>query len=89
MTELLGWLTVTALSLCYIPQLLKTLREKRVENISLWQWILQFIGFITGMLYAGCLKQLPLFVGYAWGFGCTGLFLFLYWKYHKKKNSHV
>jgi len=81
--EFLGWFTTLAFAICYWPQLYKTWRKKQVRDISVWPWIIQTIGYGTGLIYGSLLKQTPLIAGYAHGLICSVLFLYLYRRYYK------
>lgn len=81
--ELLGWITTAAFAICYWPQLYKTWRRKRVGDISVWPWIIQSIGYATGVPYGIFLHQIPLVFGYTHGLFCSLLFLWMYRRYHR------
>jgi uncharacterized protein with PQ loop repeat len=81
--EWAGWIATIGFSLCYIPQIVHTWKVKHVDQVSVWLWILQLVGYSSGMVYGFWLKQTPLIAGYLWGFGCTVLYLVLYFIYRK------
>jgi len=83
---LLGWVATFSFGLCYVPQIIKTYRRKEVADVSLWTWIIQGVGYTTGVAYGFHLKEGPLMFGYVWGWLCTAVFLILYLKYKGKKR---
>jgi uncharacterized protein with PQ loop repeat len=82
--SIFGWTATVLFGLCYIPQILKTFRLKSVGDVSLWQWVVQLIGYACGLIFALCLKNCILIFGYSWGLFCTIIFLILYFKYREK-----
>jgi len=83
--ELFGWAATIAFGLCYWPQIWHSYKVKTVNDISCAAWVIQLIGYVTGMFYGIGLKQMPLIVGYSHGLFCTLLFLLLYIKYRGNK----
>ena len=79
--ELIGWIATIAFGACYWPQLYRSYKLKTVGDISVWAWILQFIGYVAGLFYGTLLHQWPLLVGYFHGLLCTIAFLLMYLKY--------
>lgn len=62
-----GWIATACFALCYVPQIIKTYRTKKVRDVSLDQWLIQLVGYITGLIYGIELHQTPLIFGYIWG----------------------
>ncbi|MDP2750938.1 MAG: SemiSWEET transporter [Nanoarchaeota archaeon] len=58
---LAGLLTTGAL----IPQVLQTWREKKTKDISLWMYILFFIGVLLWLIYGIFLANLPIIIANA------------------------
>jgi MtN3 and saliva related transmembrane protein len=82
---LLGWVATTCFTACYLPQIFKTFKRKEVGDVSLWQWLIQLLGYSIGFVYGIALNQMPLIIGYACGWFCTVWFLFLYYKYRNNQ----
>lgn len=79
--EFLGWIATVCFGICYYPQIYRSYKRKLVGDISVWPWILQTIGYLTGIGYGIYLRQWPLFIGYTHGLFCSIVFLILYWRY--------
>ena len=79
-----GWLTTILFSACYVPQLWKTFKTKKVGDVSGTQWVLQLIGYGCGILFASNMREPILITGYSWGFLCNALFIIMYTKYNKR-----
>jgi uncharacterized protein with PQ loop repeat len=61
----LGWTATALFTICYIPQIVKTLRTKKIEGLSFWLLFLQFIANIVALWYASLIAQPPLQLKYA------------------------
>ena len=81
--EILGWIATAAFAMCFWPQLYKSWKTKSVGDISVWSWVIQTIGYGTGLSYGIWLKQGPLIFGYIHGFLCSVVFIILYLKFRK------
>lgn len=69
----LGWTATFLFTVCYIPQIYKTLKTKSVEGLSFWLLLIQFIANIVALWYATLINQAPLQIKYILAL----LFLFL------------
>ena len=81
--QICGWSTTILFAACYMPQLWKTFKTKSVGDVSFGQWIIQQVGYGTGIYFACSLQEPILIVGYTWGFICTLLYLIMHARYHK------
>ncbi len=61
---LLGWIATILFTVCYIPQILKTLKTRSVQGLSFWLLFLQFIANIVALWYASLIHQPPLQIKY-------------------------
>ena len=61
---LLGWVATVLFTVCYIPQIIKTLKTRSVEGLSFWLLFLQFAANIVALWYASLINQPPLQVKY-------------------------
>ena len=84
--ELLGWICTSCFTGCYLPQIWKTFKRKEVGDVSLWQWLIQLLGYSIGIVYGFSLGQPPLIFGYIFGWICTTLYLVLYYKYRNTRK---
>lgn len=85
--NMFGWIANLLFSICYIPQIYRTYKLKKVKDVSLWQWILQLVGYIAALVFAVSISNLILIIGYSCGLFWTLTFLILYSIY--KRKSHV
>lgn len=65
--SLLGWVATFLFTICYVPQIVKTLRSKSVEGLSFLLLFIQFIANIIALWYASLIDQPPLQVKYVLG----------------------
>lgn len=82
--DIFGWITSVLFGGCYIPQIWLTFKSKQVRDVSLAQWIVQFVAYGCGLAYGISLMRWPLIIGYAWGEFCTIVFLILYRMYKEQ-----
>lgn len=59
-SELLGWVATFLFSVCYIPQIIKTAKTKKVEGLSFLLLLISFIANIIALIYATLINQPPL-----------------------------
>lgn len=84
MFEIIGWLGMGILGTALIPQLMKTYKTKRVDDISLSRCILLSTGFFLSLIYSISLMAWPLIFNYFWALVTSLIFLKLYFKYRRK-----
>jgi len=70
MLDLVGWVGGVALSICALPQVIKTYRTKKIEDLS-WGFILLWFGgeiltlaYIIGIDVRASLLHFPLYLNY-------------------------
>lgn len=61
-TEIIGYLAGIILTLCYLPQILKTYRIKHANDVSMWMLILTIISTVLYEVYAWQLGLMPVVV---------------------------
>ncbi len=64
LAPILGWLATFLFTVCFIPQIIKTLKTKTVEGLSFWLLFIQFIANIIALWYATLISQPPLQIKY-------------------------
>lgn len=62
MAELYGWLASIFTTIIFLPQLIKALKTKMTEDISMWMLILSVIGNGFWLAHASLINNRPLFV---------------------------
>ena len=74
----LGWVATFLFTVCYIPQIVKTIRTKTVEGLSFWLLFIQFVANIVALWYAALINQPPLQVKYVLGLVFLALCMVVY-----------
>ena len=86
--QILGWIATCLFSIMIIPQMIKTIKSKDTEGVSLLLFIIFLIANIIALTYAILISQPPLIIKYSIAILTTvayiGIFLFYYLK--KKKR---
>lgn len=59
-TGFIGIIAALCTTLSYIPQLLKIIKTKKTDDISLWMYILLTFGLSCWLIYGIILKDIPL-----------------------------
>jgi MtN3 and saliva related transmembrane protein len=63
--EWLGYLAGTLTTLSFVPQVLKTLRERRTDGISLEMYVLFYLGVALWTLYGLLMSSTPMIIANA------------------------
>jgi uncharacterized protein with PQ loop repeat len=87
MTQVLGWIATFLFSIMIVPQMIKTIREKNVDGVSLFLFIIYLIANIFALVYAFLIVQPPLIFKYIVGIGTTVIYLFLFFYYLKNREK--
>ena len=61
-TETIGYLAGIILTLCYLPQIIKTYRIKHANDVSMWMLVLTILSTILYEIYAWQLGLMPVVV---------------------------
>jgi len=48
---IVGWIYTLCFAICYIPQIVKSLKTKKVNDISVSLFILSLLGYISAIIY--------------------------------------
>lgn len=91
LAQILGWTATFLFTVCYIPQISKTLRTRTVDGLSFWLLILQLMANIVALWYATLILQSPLQVKYTLALVflliTIGVYLHVY-MYQKRIRGH-
>jgi len=49
--EIIGWLYTICFAVCYIPQIYKSLKTKKVDDVSVLLFGLSLLGYIAALTY--------------------------------------
>jgi len=89
LSDVLGWIATILFSVCFIPQILKTYRTRKVDGLSFRLLLLSFVANIIALWYATLIKQPPLQIKYIIAIFLIGGCIYLYLKiYFKQKQRH-
>lgn len=83
MTQLLGWTATILFTFAYIPQVVKTLRTKTIDGVSIALFGIQLMANIVALAYALRLNQMPLEVKYILGIIFVSLTLIVCSRYQR------
>ena len=48
---IVGWIYTLCFAICYIPQIVKSIRTKKVDDISVSLFVLSLLGYISAIIY--------------------------------------
>ncbi len=77
-SQILGWTATFLFTVCYIPQIIKTIRTKTVDGLSFFLLFISFIANIIAFWYASLIGQRPLQIKYALGLVFLTICIVLY-----------
>jgi MtN3 and saliva related transmembrane protein len=63
--ELIGFTAATLTTLAFVPQALKSYKEKSTKDISLVMYVVMFTGVILWLLYGIHLNSIPIIIANA------------------------
>ncbi|MBI2102786.1 PQ-loop repeat-containing protein [Candidatus Woesearchaeota archaeon] len=88
--QVLGWIATVLFSIMVIPQMVKTIKSKDTNGVSLLLFVIFLIANIIALTYAIMISQPPLIIKYIIAIITTVAYIiiFLYY-YQKKKKSQV
>lgn len=85
--NILGWGNMLLFSLVTLPQIIKTIKTKVVDGVSIGVYYLIIIANIDAWFYAYLINQPPLLAKYTFGLISGLLYLFVYYKFGTKTNN--
>jgi len=81
----LGWLQTILFSVVLIPQIIKTWKVKKVDEISIWIFIISLVANIIALWYAFLIAQPPLIFKYVTGGLLCLIYLIIFFYYKRRK----
>lgn len=84
LSQFLGWIATTLFSVAMFPQIIKTLRRKSTDGVSIWLFIIFFIANIIALIYALLIIQTPLIIKYILGIVESTFYIIVFAVYYKK-----
>lgn len=89
--QLLGWIATALFTVCYIPQMLKTYRTRRIDGLSFRLLFISFVANIIAFIYASLIDQRPLQIKYTLALlflsGCIWLYLNVYFQNRRQRGE--
>ena len=87
LAQVLGWTATTLFSLCYVPQIMKTIKTNTVDGLSFRLLLISFIANIIALCYATLIHQPPLQIKYTLAMGFLSVCMFFYLKVYFAKRK--
>ncbi len=83
--QILGWMNMGLFSIVTVPQIIKTLKTKKVDDVSIGVYFLILLANSVALAYAILINQVPLMAKYIFGFISGLLYILVYRRYGKNK----
>ena len=81
--QVLGWIATILFSIMMVPQMIKTIRTKNTEGVSLLLFVIYLIANFIALVYAFLIEQVPLIIKYELGIFTTIFYIPLYFGYFR------
>lgn len=78
---LLGLCAAGCTTIAFLPQVIKTIRTRRTNDISLWMYFIFVLGILLWLIYGVLIRDIPLIAANTVTFLLAGIVLFLKLKY--------
>jgi MtN3 and saliva related transmembrane protein len=79
--ETIGWLGFGLIQLFYIPQIIRTVRTRDVKGLSLFSWVVLWLGLLGYLVYSVWRHDPVFMAGNAIGLLQSSLQVILIWRY--------
>src|SRR3989344_1977805 len=89
LAQVLGWIATFLFSIMIVPQMIKTIREKNVNGVSIFLFVIFLIANIFALIYALLIVQPPLIFKYIVAIGTTIIYLIIFSYYYKNSRRPV
>jgi len=85
---MLGWIATILFSIMIVPQIIKTIKIKKTDSVSIMLFIIFLIANIIALIYAMMISQGPLIIKYVIAIieAMVYIGLFIYYKRQKIKG---
>lgn len=70
--QILGWIATVLFTVCYVPQIVKTIRTGKLDGLSVPMLWIQFAANCIAFEYAVLIHQDPLIIKYILAIGFVG-----------------
>jgi len=85
--SILGWIQTILFSIVLIPQIIKTAHIKKVDEISIWVFVISLVANAVALWYAVLISQPPLIFKYISGGLLCGIYIILFCYYQNRKSN--
>jgi len=87
-SQMLGWIATILFSIMIVPQIIKTIKIKKTDSVSIMLFIIFLIANIIALIYAMMISQGPLIIKYVIAIieAMVYIGLFIYYKRQKIKG---
>lgn len=84
--DVIGWFYTLCFAICYIPQIYKSLKTKKVNDVSVTLFMLSLTGYIAAIVYTlGEIGlNIILMTNYIFGSLCSLIMIITFFYYRKK-----
>jgi MtN3 and saliva related transmembrane protein len=80
-TTILGYSAAVLTSLSFLPQVIKLIRHKNTQGVSLLMYSIFSLGILLWLLYGLVLKEWPIILANAFTLACSLIILFYKLRY--------
>jgi len=84
--DILGWTATVIFSVVIVPQIIKTVKTKCVDGVSLLLYVMYLVGNVIALWYAILIRQNPLVIKYVIAILTTVFYITLYIRVKKNDN---
>lgn len=85
--DFFGWGNAILFSIVAFPQIVRTLKTKNLNGVSVGVYWLLVIANIDAFIYAYLITEIPLLTKYAFGFLTGVIYLIIYYKVKIKSDN--
>lgn len=85
--QILGWIATFLFSIMVIPQIIKTIKSKDTNGVSLLLFIIFLIANIIALVYAVMISQPPLIIKYIVAIVTTIIYIAIFLFYYTQKKD--
>lgn len=89
--EVIGWVYTICFAICYVPQIVKSIKTKKVQDISISLFVLSLIGYLCASIYTICTIgfNAVLLTNYTLGSICSLIMIIVYFMYRCRINTDI
>lgn len=87
LAQILGWIATILFSIMIIPQMIKTIKMKKTEGVSIALFVIFLIANIIALIYAVMITQSPLIIKYVIAIIETISYIGIFVYYKRQKNN--